>query len=74
MQFMCQKYNGLALKSCFEFLRIINENPIDMQTIYHSYQSFQGKHYITFQQLTFDQASQIVEGASCLQLGGFHFL
>ena len=74
MKFMYHKYNGLALKYSIEFLYVINGNPNDMQTIYHSYQSNQRKHYITFLQLTFDQASQIVERASCLRLGGFHYL
>ena len=42
MGFMHQKYNGLTLKSSIEFLRIINGNPNDMQTIiYHHYESYQ---------------------------------
>ena len=82
MGFMHQKYNGLTLKSSIEFLRIINANPNDMQTIYTTImRAIKGTHVspaiITFDLPLFIKASQIVKEQKLevvVRLGGFHFL
>ena len=82
MGFMHQKYNGLTLKSSIEFLRIINANPNDMQTIYTTImRAIKGTHespaIITFDLPLFIKASQIVKEQKLevvVRLGGFHFL
>ena len=79
MGFMHQKYNGLTLKSSIDFLRIINGNPNDMQTIYTTtMRAIKGTHnppaILTF---LFSRASQIFKGQKLeivVRLGGFHFL
>ena len=68
MGFMHQKYNGLAVKSSIEFLRIINANLNDMQTIYTTImRAIKGTHessaIVTFDLPLFIKASQIVEGS-----------
>ena len=82
MGFMHQKYNGLTVKSSIEFLRIINANPNDMQTIYTTIiRAIQGTHkspaIITFDLPLFIKASKIVKEQKLevvVRLGGFHFL
>lgn len=82
MGFMHQKYNELTLKSSIEFLRIINANPNDMQTIYTTImRAIKGTHespaIITFDLPLFIKASQIVKEQKLevvVRLGGFHFL
>ena len=80
--FMHQKYNGLALKSSIEFLRIINANPNDMPTIYTTIirgikGTYKSPAIITFDLPLFIKASQIVKDQKLevvVRLGGFHFL
>jgi hypothetical protein len=82
MGFMHQKYNRSTLKSSIEFLRIINANPNDMQTIYTTImRAIKGTHespaIITFDLPLFIKASQIIKEQNLgvvLRLGGFHFL
>ena len=82
MRFMHQKYNGLAVKSSIEFLRIINANPSDMQTIYTTIlRAITGTHessaIVTFDLPLFIKASQIVKEQKlevAVRLGGFLFL
>ena len=82
MGFMHQKYNGLTLKSSIEFLRIINGNPNDMQTIYTTImRAIKGTRnppaILTFDLPLFIKASRIVKEQKLevvVRLGGFHFL
>ena len=82
MGFMHQKYNGLTVKSSIEFLRILNANPKDMQTIYTTImRAIKGTReppaIITFDLPLYIKASQIVKEQKLeviVRLGGFHFL
>lgn len=82
MGFMHQKYNGLTVKSSIEFLRIVNANPNDMQTVYTTIiRAIRGTQrlpaIVTFDLPLFIKASQIVKEQKLevvVRLGGFHCL
>lgn len=82
MGFMHQRYNGLTVKSSIAFLRIINGNPSDMQTIYTTimraiHGTSRSPAIITFDLPLYIKASQIVKEQNLeviVRLGGFHFL